>query len=127
MVLIPDIAVLCDDELSGEEGQGNDMNDGSSNLHTDVTEGSGTRGVVEEVVDMLMVLNGMMDSNDSWDSGESDISGDIEVGLGDVDTLDEYNADNENKTDKMDKEMEVDELEDDKPEVVLVGFVGIAW
>ena len=126
MALIPDIAVLHDDESSGEEGQGNDINDGSSDLHTDVTEGSGTRGVVKEVIDMSMALNGMMDGNDGWDSRELDISGDVEVGLGDVDTLDEYNADDENETDETDEEMEVDELEDDEPEVVLAGFIGIA-
>ena len=125
MALIPDITVLRDEESSGEEGWGNDTNSGLSNAHTDTTEGSGVKGV-GEVVDTLMALNGVMDGDDSWDSGESDTSGDVEIELGDVDTSDEYDADDENEMDKTDKEMEVDELEDDEPEVVLAGFVRIA-
>ena len=125
MALIPDIAVLRDEESSGEEGRGNDTNSGLSDAHTDATEGSGVEGV-GEVVDTSMALNGVMDGDDGWDSGESDTSGDVEIELGDVDTSDEYDADDENETDETDEEMEVDELEDDEPEVVLAGFVRIA-
>ena len=124
MALIPDITVLRDEESSGVEGQGGNTGD----EHSDVSKGSWVDEVVEEVVETAMpVVNGVTDGDDHWDSRESDTSGDVEIDLGDADTLDGsgYESDDEDETDE---EMEVDELEDDEPqaEVVLAGFVRIA-
>ena len=117
MALIPDITVLHDEESSGVEG---DMDDGRS----DSSEGSGVEEVAEEVVEAAVDTNGVMD-DDHWDNGESDTSGDVQIDLGDTDTLD--GSGYESDDDEMDGEVEVDELEDsdDEPEVVLAGFVRI--
>ena len=61
MALIPDIAVLRDEESSGVEG---DMDDG----HSDSSEGSGVEEVTEEVVEAADRKSTRLNSSHSGES-----------------------------------------------------------